>query len=260
MRKNCCSSNKVIERRKNLQEYTENNRKDSFVFDERKIKVMQEMTLFYGLESDKIEAVLQCLQAKRKWFKKHTTIIAMGEKATKGYVILSGKVELSTFDIEGRKSIIDIRKEGDYFLGNFTFPSDSITRYQVIALKDSEFLVLDLPSIFKIEKSKCCYRNYVTDNLLRMMVEDNQFLILKNEILSQKTLRLKLLIYLQFLQRGQRSSCVSIPFNRTELADFLSADRSALSREIGNMVEEKILVVKNNQFKILQDKLISFVL
>lgn len=243
-----------------MQKYTENNRKASFVFEEREIKVMQEMKLFYGVQSDKIEAVLQCLQARRKKCKKHTTIIAMGEKATKGYVILSGKVELSTFDIEGRKNIIDIRKEGNYFLGNFTFPSDSIARYQVVALKDSEFLVLDLPSIFKVEKSNCCYRNYVTDNLLRMMVEDNQFLILKNEILSQKTLRLKLLIYLKFLQKGKKGTCVSIPFNRTELADFLSADRSALSREIGNMVEEKILFVKNNQFQILQDESLAYIL
>lgn len=238
----------------------ENNKNSAFVWNEKEMEMIQKMKLFYGLGLEKIKAVLQCLQAQQKRYKKNTTIIAMGEKATKGYVILSGKVELSTFDIEGRKNIIDIREQGDCFWGNFTLCHDMFARYQVVALKDSEFLLLDLPSIFKIEKNNCCYRKYVIDNLLRMMVKDNQFLILKNEILSQKTLRLKLLIYLQFLQREQKQSCVTIPFNRTELADFLSADRSALSREIGNMIDEGILVVNNNYFQILQDKSINFML
>lgn len=44
---------------------------------------------------------------------------------------------------------------------------------------------------------------------------------------------------------------ITIPFNRDELANYLSVDRSALSRELANMKKENIIDYHKNVFKLL---------
>ena len=44
-----------------------------------------------------------------------------------------------------------------------------------------------------------------------------------------------------------------IPFNRQQLADYLSVDRSALSAELGKMQKEGLLRVKKNLFEIMKE-------
>lgn len=62
----------------------------------------------------------------------------------------------------------------------------------------------------------------------------------KVRILAQKRLRDRLKIYLQTLTPDEKG-CYSLPYTRTELADFLCVDRSALSRELCRMRDERIL-------------------
>ena len=59
-------------------------------------------------------------------------------------------------------------------------------------------------------------------------------------ILAQKRLRDRLKIYLQTLTPDAKGY-YSLPYTRTELADFLCVDRSALSRELCRMRDEGIL-------------------
>ena len=41
-----------------------------------------------------------------------------------------------------------------------------------------------------------------------------------------------------------------VPFNRTKLADFLAAYRSALCRELGRMHTEKLIAVRGNRIRL----------
>ena len=46
----------------------------------------------------------------------------------------------------------------------------------------------------------------------------------------------------------QGSRRFEIPYNRQQLADYLSLDRSALSRELGNMKRDGLLDYRKNYF------------
>ena len=65
------------------------------------------------------------------------------------------------------------------------------------------------------------------------------------------------LIYLVSYLSGQAAQSQSpdftIPFNRQQLADYLSVDRSALSNELGKMQRDGLLQVNKNPF-ILKEK------
>ena len=61
-----------------------------------------------------------------------------------------------------------------------------------------------------------------------------------------------LLIFFKMCIRD-RDGTIQIPFNRNAWAEFLCVDRSALSRELGRLKNEGILVCEGNRV-ILMDK------
>lgn len=77
-------------------------------------------------------------------------------------------------------------------------------------------------------------------------------LIEKTEILCKKTLRWQ---NYDLLGTGtKRNGCAEfeIPFNRTDMANYLDADRSALTRELARMKECGLIDFEKRNFKILQ--------
>ena len=70
--------------------------------------------------------------------------------------------------------------------------------------------------------------------------------------MSKRTPREKLISYLSEQSKFQNSAKFTIPFNRQQLADFLSVDRSAMSNELCKMRDEGLLEFKKNQFKLIQ--------
>ena len=69
--------------------------------------------------------------------------------------------------------------------------------------------------------------------------------------MSKRTTRDKLLSYLSSQSNRSGSNEFDIPFNRQQLADYLSVDRSAMSSELGRMQEEGLIIYKKNHFKLL---------
>ena len=86
------------------------------------------------------------------------------------------------------------------------------------------------------------------------MAQKNLILSGKMDHIAQKSIREKLLSYLSFQAMKQESSEITIPFDRQQLADYLSIDRSALSRELSKMKKEKILTYKKNHFILYENQ------
>ena len=68
---------------------------------------------------------------------------------------------------------------------------------------------------------------------------------------SMRTTREKLIAYLSDEAKKQKSASFTIPFNRQQLADFLSVDRSAMSNELCKMRTEGLLEFEKNRFRLL---------
>ena len=63
------------------------------------------------------------------------------------------------------------------------------------------------------------------------------------EVLSRRSIRDKLLCYFSLLAARSGGSDFSLPFSLSALADYISADRSAMMRELKKMREEDLLSV-----------------
>lgn len=81
--------------------------------------------------------------------------------------------------------------------------------------------------------------------------EKNRKLVTKLGHISKRTTREKLISYLSEESGRYNSPEFSIPFNRQQLADFLSVDRSAMSAELCRMRDEGLLRFNKNHFTLL---------
>ena len=67
------------------------------------------------------------------------------------------------------------------------------------------------------------------------------------EILTNKTIRNKLLVYFKQISKKNKSKIIYLPYNYTDLADYLGVDRSAMYRELKNLKEEGLIELKNKK-------------
>lgn len=87
--------------------------------------------------------------------------------------------------------------------------------------------------------------------MLLLIAQKNIQLTTKIDHLSKKTTREKILSYLSSEAIKNNSNSFVIPFNRQELADFLSVERSAMSAELSRMQKDKLITYHKNHFTLL---------
>lgn len=212
------------------------------------LKLLKNTKLFEGITEAEIETVLGCLSACVMSYKKGDIVFHRGERITSVALLLEGGIHIQKEDYWGNLSILNEISEGDIFgevyacLGN-----DKILNHAV-AVKPSVVLFLDVGRILTLCPSACRFHGRLVQNLLSVLALKNKMLTQKLEHMSQRTTREKLLSYLSEQSLRTGSSSFTIPFNRQQLADFLSVDRSAMSNELSKMRDEGILLFEKNHF------------
>ena len=88
-------------------------------------------------------------------------------------------------------------------------------------------------------------------NMFRLVAEKASALSERVEVLSRRSIRDKLLCYFA-IQSGRCGGCFTIPFSLSTLADYISADRSAMMRELKKMREAGLVEVHGRQVCVLQ--------
>ena len=71
------------------------------------------------------------------------------------------------------------------------------------------------------------------------------------ELLTKRTIREKLLGYFSILSTRSFSKTFLLPFSLTDLADYLSIDRSAMMRELSTLKEDGIIKKVGNKITYL---------
>ena len=117
-------------------------------------------------------------------------------------------------------------------------------------MEDCEVLMLPFKKFFDNLEGGAAHKKLL-GNFVSIMADNNIRLIEKTEILCKKSLRSKILAYLEYETKYLTEKKVTIPFNRTDLANYLDADRSALTRELTRMRKEGLIDFEKNTFELL---------
>ena len=121
----------------------------------------------------------------------------------------------------------------------------------VAAVEDSRVILFEAAGIMGGCTASFKFHSLVVQNLFYIISEKNRRLMQKLGYMSKRTTREKLIAYLSEEAKRSGSGTFSIPFDRQQLADFLSAERSALSRELCRMRDEGLILFRKNTFTLL---------
>lgn len=215
--------------------------------------LLSKTKLFSGIEEKEIEAMLNCLSAEKCSYRKGECVFHRGERIDRVALLLEGCIHIQKEDYWGNLSILNEISEGEVFGEVYACLKNEEMRSNAAAVKNSEVLFLDVNRILTTCSSACSFHGRLIRNLLACLASKNRILTQKLEHMSRRTTREKLLSYLSEQSLKANSPSFDIPFNRQQLADFLSVDRSAMSNELCKMRDEGILEFSRNHFKLSVD-------
>ena len=215
------------------------------------IAVLKKTMLFSGVKENEIESMFSCLQARKFSYKKGEFVLSQGQRLDNILILVKGKLHIQQDDYWGNRSIINVVNPGEMFGESYAAPESGAVMNDVMAVEDSDVIFFDVKKIISICPSACRFHATVVQNLFFAISEKNRKLVQKIGYMSKRTTREKLIAYLSDEARYQNSSSVSIPFNRQQLADFLSVERSAMSNELCKMRNEGLIEFNKNRFTLL---------
>ena len=196
---------------------------------------MEVNSIFEGIEEEDIKKMLKCFDAKTRTFKKDRTIVTNIINIKMIGIILEGTANVERYDYNGNRSIIEKLEKNSVFGEVFSRLGSDIS---VIATSECEVLFIEYEHLIKRCKKGCIYHSILTNNVLQLLSKKIVDLNKRLEILSKRTIRDKLLSYFELLANNNPKRSFNLPFTYTDLADYLSIDRSAMMREIKNLKEE----------------------
>lgn len=211
-------------------------------------EILKNTKLFMGMTDSEIDSVLLCMSALKHDFQKGEYIFRIGEKATMIALLISGSIHIQREDYWGNLSILSKVSTGELFGEPYAVINNETVTNNAIAVEQSTVLFLNINHFFTVCPHACNAHSKLIQNFVSVMALENRRLALKLEHMSQRTTREKLLSYLSEQSVKAGNSSFNIPFNRQQLADFLSVDRSAMSNELCKMRNEGILDFKKNHF------------
>lgn len=207
--------------------------------------------MFNDIERDNLIAMIGCLGARVRNYKKGEVILAEGEPAKYIGIVLSGSARIIRIDYYGNRSIVANIEASQLFGESFACAGVDSLPVDVIATSDSAVLLIEAARIISTCNNACGFHRQMIFNLLRVVATKNLIFNQKIDITSKRSTREKLMTYLLLQAKENNCNSFEIPFDRQELADYLEVDRSGLSAEISKLRKEKILECERNRFTLL---------
>ena len=215
------------------------------------VSVLKRTQLFAGVGDDEIASMLSCLGARLYTYKKGEYVLRQGEHLNDIIVLVNGNLHIQKDDYWGNRSILGQIAVGEMFGEAYVAHESGALLNDVVAVDDSAVIFFDVKRIITTCSSVCRFHAMVVQNIFFAISEKNRKLVQKLGHMSKRSTREKLISYLSEEAKRHNSSSFTIPFNRQQLADFLSVDRSAMSNELCKMRDEGLIEFEKNQFKLL---------
>lgn len=205
------------------------------------IKNISDTGLFRQITKEEQERILNCSKSMVKAYPAGSYIFEQGEKPSKLFLLLKGKVYISKDFTSGKRDVLYLVEEGNVFGEIFLFGDKKQYWYDAVA--ESEVTVLEMPwDFFYHFCSKACeHHKQLTQNMLEILSENNFKITRKLHIISTSSLRERLAIWLT--DSMDQSGRVELQMNREQLADFLGVARPSLSRELMRMQNDGLIEV-----------------
>ena len=200
--------------------------------------------LFNNITDNNKEKILKSLEGNTLHFKRNNTILTNIKKDNIIGIILEGYIQIVKTDYNGNRTIIEDLYENDIFSSKMSNISNN--EYSVITKEDTKVIIIYFYEILNNDLNTSYYNQFLK-NLLYIMSDKMTNINNRIEILSNKTIRNKLLAYFKIMSKKNNSKIIYLPYTFIDLADYLGVDRSAMYRELRNLKEEGLITIVNKK-------------
>lgn len=191
-----------------------------------------------------------CSKVQKRNFHKGEVITSYIAKRHQLCILLSGEAELVRYDYNGNKTIVEHFSANDIF-GEIFYTVTTNNELFVEAKEDSSILFFIYDDIKDKCKKNCEFHEKLLLNLPELFLNEIIDLNMRIELLSKRTIREKLQGYFTIISSKNMSKTFIIPFSLTDLADYLSIDRSAMMRELKSLKDEGFIEKTGNRITLL---------
>ena len=225
--------------------------KKSSATEKKEIVFPRACRLLQDLGEDGFRRICECMHVRELRLRNKETFIRESDPCTRIGVVVMGAVQLSRQRIDGGRSVLETIHENGTFGTTYVFRDVKTMGVNIAAVGDTIVLLFETERLTRPCHKVCAAHMQFARNLLAVMSQTTFALKQKLRILSQRTIRGRLMLFLNIRAKRAQAKEFDIPFDRQALADYLCVDRSALSAELSKLRDEHKVESVKNHFKLL---------
>lgn len=208
------------------------------------------MNLNFNIENFINDFERNCHKVKKRIFSKNEVITSYIEKRNQFCILVNGNADLVRYDLNGNRTIVEHFSKNDIF-GEVFYTVTTNNELLVEAREKCEVLIYTYDDIHTKCRTNCKFHQKLSECLPELILNKVTDLNMRVELLTKRSIRDKLLGYFSLLSTRSLSKTFSLPFSLTDLADYLSVDRSAMMREIKVLKEDGFIKKDGNKITLL---------
>lgn len=212
--------------------------------------------LFKGITEREFKRLSMCLKVKQVDYEQDKEICSYNDDKKVLGIIISGKAYIKKLDRNGNYTILETLSKNGVFSDFFAYTATDANYISVVASEKTAVMFVDFASIFKRCEKACGYHSIFVQNLMQLIINKSKTMSQRIEILSNKTIRDKILSYLSLMVKNTGSSVINLPMTYTSFAEYLCVDRSAMMRELKNLVKNDIIRVNKKEITVISKEYI----
>ena len=212
--------------------------------------------LFNGINDSNLKHMLACLKIKEVRYTQDQLICSYNDKTNVLGVLLVGKAYIKKLDREGNYTILETLTKNSVFSDKFAYTATDLNCIEIYASEPTTVMFIDFDSVFKRCPKACNHHSQLVLNLMQMIIDKSKTLSLRVELLSNKTIKDKILSYCSIMVHSLESNTFILPMSYTTFAEYLCVDRSAMMRELKKLNDLGILAVNKKQITVLSNEYI----
>lgn len=207
--------------------------------------------IFSGISDESLDRMCACFNAAKRFYRAGDTIMTYYNLNERVGIVLSGEAEVVKYDIDGNRLILERLTQDSVFGKLFTYLTED-GETSVICSKNCEVLFIDYSHLIKRCEKACEHHSIFVSNMLNILSDRTKEQSAKIDVLSQRTMRKKLMSYFVIESKRQGKKSFDLPFSLSNLADYLCVDRSAMLREMKKMRDEGFILSRAKHITLLK--------
>lgn len=213
---------------------------------------LNDSILFNDVSDADCEKMYRCLGSVSESFKQGDIVFEYTSQPEKIGIVSSGNIDLERIDMFGGRFVLDSMGRGDVFGEMMAFANPMGDAMRWTAKSECKVIFILKDKITHPCENACDCHSLMIKNLLLMISNKARRLSERLEVISNKTIREKLMYFFMLEAEKQGSNTILLPFSSSALADYICADRSAMMRELASMKRDGIVNSERRKITILK--------